>query len=192
MPSGKPLTNKYDPYTLKAAIDDYIIEALTTKQDYVEIQTHSNVKLLLGFIVCSTIALSHFYPVPFPQNYNLIIVCVVAYFILSTLYSLYESRVEKDTFLQARKKSANKEEKLTFDSRIEFFSEFYEFTLTYANNNKKIQAYTEKISVGQIFDEKGYLSEERVDKLLRNAIKEADIKAKQLKQANFTLRVFRY
>jgi hypothetical protein len=38
----------------------------------------------LGLLTCATALLGQFYPLPFPQNYTLLVVCVLVYFLLNT------------------------------------------------------------------------------------------------------------
>ena len=39
----------------------------------------------LGLLTCATALLAQFYPKPFPENYWLLVACVVVYFLLNTV-----------------------------------------------------------------------------------------------------------
>ena len=83
--------NKYDPYSLKDAIDQQIISVLSLahlpqaleKKGFSESHKYINIKILLAFIGVSFGVASHFYPIPFPQNIPLLILCIVGYVLLA-------------------------------------------------------------------------------------------------------------
>lgn len=60
---------------------------------------YDDTKILLGIIICSIVALSHYYPLPFPENYYLIVACIICYAIWSIIYTYYETKIEKDCFV---------------------------------------------------------------------------------------------
>jgi len=55
-------------------------------------------KILIAFIACALGAVSHFYPIPFPQNKYLLMACVAGYAICASLYYLIERNLEGDHF----------------------------------------------------------------------------------------------
>lgn len=65
---------------LKLRLRGYIFfKVIKEKYKFPENHHYENVKILLGIVICSVVALSHYYPLPFPLNYNLIIACIVTY-----------------------------------------------------------------------------------------------------------------
>ena len=82
--------NKYDPYSLKDAIDQQIISVPSLahlpqaleKKGFSESHKYINIKILLAFIGVSFGVASHFYPIPFPQNIPLLILCIVGYVLI--------------------------------------------------------------------------------------------------------------
>lgn len=102
-------------------------------------------KLLVAFVACCLGVLSHFYPVPFPQNKPLLIGCVLGYVLCAAAYYLIERNMEGDAFYIAGKHNINaiKEfQKVHFASEIDCHGE--------EQNNKMQDAmYTLRIrSVG--------------------------------------------
>ncbi len=51
-------------------------------------------KIFIAAVACVLGAVSHFYPIPFPQNKPLLAGCVVGYIICASLYYLIEKRYE--------------------------------------------------------------------------------------------------
>jgi hypothetical protein len=47
------------------------------KKSVVEDHRHSNVKIITGILVTIIVLCSHFLPIPFPNNYYVLIACVV-------------------------------------------------------------------------------------------------------------------
>ncbi len=54
-------------------------QILKEKIKATENHRYENTKILLGIVICSIVALSHYYPSPFPENYYLIILCIIGF-----------------------------------------------------------------------------------------------------------------
>ena len=59
----------------------------------------SNYRIFLGSIAFITLATSHFNPVPWPEQYYLVLACVVIYTIVTQIMSYYESKYEANSIL---------------------------------------------------------------------------------------------
>jgi signal peptidase complex subunit 2 len=70
-----------------------------------ELHTVTNVKIGLGMITCALALLAQFYPVKFPANYNVLVLCVASYCGFNTLLQLYITYVEKGIVLFTRPKA---------------------------------------------------------------------------------------
>lgn len=62
-------------------------------------KTWPNVHLLLGFIGTMCAIVSHYYPLPFPDNKPVLIICAVTYFISSWVLQYFQKTWEKDYVL---------------------------------------------------------------------------------------------
>ncbi|EGC39002.1 hypothetical protein DICPUDRAFT_75426 [Dictyostelium purpureum] len=65
----------YDTNTIKQTLDDSIIKYLTTQLNYTQHQKLNYTKVLLGFFGCVLAAIAQFYPIPFPKNKPVLILC---------------------------------------------------------------------------------------------------------------------
>jgi signal peptidase complex subunit 2 len=97
---------------------------------------------------------SQFYPLPFPDSRPLLAVCVVTYFILSSILQFMCSFVEKDyimTTLPRDAKSGSKPINIATD--FPRFSEFFHVRIEEADDGTA--AYSEQASVGKFFTHDG-------------------------------------
>eukprot|EP01130_Rhizamoeba_saxonica_P000626 TRINITY_DN10582_c0_g1_i1.p1 TRINITY_DN10582_c0_g1~~TRINITY_DN10582_c0_g1_i1.p1 ORF type:complete len:173 (-),score=35.67 TRINITY_DN10582_c0_g1_i1:59-577(-) len=90
--------NVYDANAVKQLFDDNVIEVVKKNGKQISEQI-TNIKFGLGIFGCSLAAISHFFPVPFPENIPLLIVCVVLYFITSAALQYITDYKEKDIIL---------------------------------------------------------------------------------------------
>ncbi len=58
----------------------------------------SNVKLIIGTICLIFTGIAYLYPKPFPENYNIVLVCTICYWLCSLIYYLFERKYSKDIF----------------------------------------------------------------------------------------------
>jgi hypothetical protein len=68
--------NKYSIYELKSAVDTKIMEFLE-KNGFVENHYLSNLKIGTGLFCLFFTGLAYFYPKPFPENYNVVLLSVI-------------------------------------------------------------------------------------------------------------------
>merc|ERR1712151_428927 len=80
--------NKYSIYEIKSAIDTKITEYLEN-QKFQENHFLSNVKLTMGTICLIFTAVAYLNNKPFPDNYNIILVSTIGYWVCSLLHYLF-------------------------------------------------------------------------------------------------------
>lgn len=90
--TDKP-TNRFDIYSLKGAIDDDIALYLE-KHGFVEDTKTVDVKIVLYAIACGLAYWSHFV-LKFPKEFEMVIVAVFAYGVISAIHYILENWVEK-------------------------------------------------------------------------------------------------
>ena len=84
--------NKYCTYELKAIIDREISNYFLD-EDFDLIEHYSNVKIFFGFLTCLCTGIAYLFPLPFPQNYYIIVFSVIGYLIFSTIYWYVDKKV---------------------------------------------------------------------------------------------------
>lgn len=94
-------TNLGDSAGLKRRLDDAAVEVITNS-GYLEDTMVSNVKIVLGVLTIAVALLAQFYPSKYPDNWLLLLVCVIVYSLLSTLLTVFTTSYEGDTILFTR------------------------------------------------------------------------------------------
>ena len=131
---------------------------------------YTDMKICVATVACILGAVSHFYPIPFPQNKPLLAACVVGYIICATVYYLIEKKYEGEAFYIAR---SNTVSKLKDYQRVRFSSDLdttgdckYKFKIeaSHSNNGGKIEVVKE-FPVTQFYDEGGYLHRYKVKEM---------------------------
>jgi hypothetical protein len=147
------------------------------EKGFTEDNKYTDMKILVAFIACCLGALSHFYPIPFPQNKFLLIGCVVGYVICATAYYLIERRFEGDAFYLAggHKINALKEyQKVKFSSDLDTSKKqeaYYVIKVTATSSSKSKTIEVEKrFDVTTFYDENGYLHRYKVKERLEEVI----------------------
>lgn len=148
----------------REALDDAFIRVVTTDYEFVEDHTHSNIRLLLGYLACFVMGYGtlvsmqvHFEDCKFE-----LFLSVMGYIILNFAMTQYTSLVEKDTIFVGH----NKQLGLTVQLNSEFlrFSELYRLTITLRKSDNTVKESIYKIDsrLGMFFDIDGYLAAESV------------------------------
>lgn len=66
---------------------------------YEEDVFYSNVRILLGLGACSFAVVAQFWPLPFPDNWSLLLVCVIGYCIFSAILNWHMTVNEGDAIM---------------------------------------------------------------------------------------------
>jgi len=93
----------YDAADIKRVLDERAAQAVMDA-GYVEDLYVSNVKIGLGLLTCATALVAQFYPMPFPENYPLLIACIAVYFVLNTALQAFVYLYEGETVLKTHGK----------------------------------------------------------------------------------------
>ena len=108
-------------------------------------------------------ALAYDYMNPFPQSKQVLIGCVLSYFVLMTILTLYTTFVEKGIFLQAY----NDRKKWTVSSSLKRFDDIYELCLELSvNGGPTVEANLSK-SVAEWFDVNGVFLADKFEAQVR-------------------------
>ncbi|KAI8823043.1 signal peptidase complex subunit 2 [Fimicolochytrium jonesii] len=124
---------------LKHTLDDAIKRILVLDHKFTESHTHTDRRLLLGYlsVIFAAYATAYSYYVPFPECKTVLTVCVAAYFALNGAMVAYIQFVERDTlFVGVRKDTlmgVNPDEKLTVKTETRASTAEYNITLQFAN-----------------------------------------------------------
>merc|ERR1712198_750706 len=90
-------------------MDDAVRKVFTEDLKYTEKNTYVDVRLVLSTLGCgvSLYALLYDYLNPFPKSQIVLIVCVLSYFTLMSILTLFMTFVEKNIILLATQKEAS-------------------------------------------------------------------------------------
>ena len=176
--------NKYSIYELKACLDreisNYFIE-----EDFDLIEHYSNVKIFFGFLTCLCTGTAYLFPLPFPQNYYIIVFSVIGYLIFSTIYWYVDKKIidtiffvgrNDDYFQHLRPKKGNKIKEMVIHSEIDMknnkkkhiYKLWFDFIF---QDNQAVVSDISEINCTEVYDERGYIHNDQVVKKLRNIIK---------------------
>ncbi|KAF2075752.1 hypothetical protein CYY_002934 [Polysphondylium violaceum] len=148
----------YDSLSMKQTLDDAVVKYITDKLGYKQNHKMNYIKVLLGFIGCCLAALAQFYPVPFPQNKPILIVCVFFYAIISTILYYINMFIQKDYIVFAVKESNEKE--IQVSSTLPRYDPNYTIKIEYRNISTPTPITFTK-SIDQYFDIKGYFVQDK-------------------------------
>ncbi|CAI9725948.1 probable signal peptidase complex subunit 2 isoform X1 [Octopus vulgaris] len=173
----KPVkVDKWDGTALKNSLDDAAKKVLVEKMGFVE--SH---KLMDGRLAICTVAVGFAmfaliwdYLKPFPNSRPVLIVCVLSYFFLMAILTLYTSYKEKGIFLVALQKDpagVDPDNVLTISSYLKKYDDVYQLMVDYENGVKgSSRSGTLKHSVAKYFDENGVLCYNIYKSELKNLI----------------------
>ena len=176
--------NKYSIFELKASLDKEITNYFL-EEDFEESNHYSNMKIFFGLLTCFCTGVAYLFPLPFPQNYCIILFSVIGYVIFSTIYWYLEKYVidsiffvgkNEDYFDHLRPKKQNKIKEMIAHSEIDaknnkkkhIYKLWFELIF---DDNKKIKTDVFDINCTEIYDDRGYIHRDKILKVLRNFIK---------------------
>ncbi|CAG8620326.1 822_t:CDS:2 [Paraglomus occultum] len=180
---------KWNQSDLKNACDDYIQKYLTKKANYRQYHTHTDVKLVLGYLSC-VFALGgggYTYYIPFEESKQLTLICVVAYPFCEEgwLLALHALLIERDIIFIGVPSQGEKTHKLTIHTQTKKYSDIYYITFeSSTNTTRSTQSsaavtaqfvgnakYTIEKSFGAWFDENGVLDIEKFGECIEEGLK---------------------
>lgn len=163
--------NLGDQAGLKRGLDDCAVSSILDA-GYDEDFLVSNVKIILGGITIAIALLAQFYPKKYPDNWMILLVCLIFYSLGTAALSLFTSLVEEDSFLITKPKKDVGELILRVSSRLPRYSDEYKLMLDSSRNRKvtvsslwrqcpREGTATLKCSLTDFYDDKGFLHEEK-------------------------------
>ena len=170
--------NKYSIFELKSGIDQAITSYLTDDLKFTENQYYSNLKILFGILTLICTAIAYFNRIPFPKNYILIIICVVGYWIFSTIYWYIDKYVINNMFFVGIGELKNKNKKKLDVKEMKIFSEVknrtskYEIWFEFDFGKEKKTTNKDVINCPEVFDERGYIHKDKLNKIFDKILNE--------------------
>ena len=176
--------NKYSIFELKAGLDREIYNYFVD-EDFDVIEHYSNIKILFGFLTVLCTGTAYLLPIPFPQNYYIILFSVIGYLIFSTIYWYVDKKIintiffvgkNEDYFQHLRPKKPNKIIEMVVHSEIDPKNNkrkhIYKFWFDFIfEDNQTVTTEISEINCTNVIDEKGYIHGDKVLKILKNVIK---------------------
>jgi hypothetical protein len=78
---SRSLYNKYDQFEIQSAFNDLTDEYL--KAQFKKSSNTFILKCIIGLLLTINVWVSHWYPLPWPRNYYLLVGCVLFYYVAS-------------------------------------------------------------------------------------------------------------
>ncbi|CAF3348873.1 unnamed protein product [Rotaria sp. Silwood1] len=187
--SEKPVKiNKWETNALKNALDDackkYFKEALHFTEEYQLMDG----RLYISFIAClfSGFALIYDWLHPFPKSRSILIICVIAYFILMGILTVYMQFIERSRFYAGKlvdRTGIDPISRCMISSKLKKYDDKYNLTLEYNDGTDKTTNSSQIISksVGTYFDENGVLCYDRFTNDLKKIYDQARLNARKVK-----------
>uniref|UniRef100_A0A2R5LIA0 Signal peptidase complex subunit 2 n=2 Tax=Ornithodoros turicata TaxID=34597 RepID=A0A2R5LIA0_9ACAR len=160
----KPVkVDKWDGSAVRNALDDAVKKVMTEKFKYVESHRLADGRLAICTIAvgAAMFALVWDYFFPFPESKPVLILCVLSYFVLMGVLTLYTTFLEKGIFLVAIQKDPtgiDPDSVWTVSSCLKRYDDMYHLLMQYKDGKtKKTRETTLEKSIASWFDEKGQL-----------------------------------
>ncbi|CAF0942384.1 unnamed protein product [Rotaria sordida] len=187
--SAKPVkVNKWDTNAVKNALDDackkYFKETLNFTEDY----SLMDGRLYISLFAClfSIYALIYDWFYPFPKSRSILIVCVISYFIVIGILTLYMYFIEHGKIFIGKlidKTGLDSGLRCTISSKLKKYDDKYNLTLEYKEGTNKSTGLSGALitSIGNYFDEDGVLCYDRFTNDLKKISDQARLNARKAK-----------
>ncbi|CAI2177726.1 13176_t:CDS:2 [Funneliformis geosporum] len=158
---------------LKNACDDYIQKLFESKANFRQNHTHTDVKLVLGYLACGFALFGGYYghKVPFNEAKDVTLMCIIAYFLLNTLLVLYSFIFEKESIFVGECDESDKKHIITIQTNTKRYSDIYNIIYEYVGKEKQGSSikirnakFTLSKSFGNWFDVNGQMDTERFER----------------------------
>lgn len=166
--------NKYSIYELKSTCDSKIIEFLEERQ-FTEVHTNENLKIAIGLFSLLWTFLAYFNGRQFPDNYYIIIACLVLYSIGSVMYWYVDKKVVQnvfytgyntDYFKRISKKQVNQ---IKLSSEMQEYSQYYTLWIEAVSEGKStIEKFSK--SCCELVDVRGYTEVQKVQQFFEKSL----------------------
>jgi signal peptidase complex subunit 2 len=160
----KPVkVDKWDGSALKNALDDAAKLVLTEKLGYMETHTLVDGRLFLCTIAVgfALFALVWDYLYPFPLSRTVLITCVLSYFAMMCVLTVYTTYRERGVFMIALDKDKagiDPDNVWRLASRLKRYDDQYELYMSYTDGiTGQVREGSFTRSVANFFDENGYM-----------------------------------
>lgn len=161
----KPVkVDKWDGTAVKNALDDAVRKIFVERFKYQESHSLMDGRLAIcGFaVMVAMFALVWDYLYPFPQSRPVLIICVLSYFLLMGVLTLYTTMKEKGIFFTALQKDETKMDPDVVwraSSYLKRFDDMYQLMITHSNDSAgNVREAKFSKSIASWFDENGTFS----------------------------------
>lgn len=168
-PPSRPVL--YESISYKRILDDTLHSFVEAPASLQENLSYHNIKIIVMALSSISALIAQFYPIPFPGNRLILLVCVVIYFALSGVYQFLVTFVDRDSISTFQTKSKGETKEVVLRSTLHKYSDEYTAIVECPSGNE-VAKFTR--SIGNYFTKDGDYAEslfkKDVEKFLMPAI----------------------